>query len=134
VIYKLVEIQWKDQVRGTAKFSAEKKTYPGRKQVFRFKGGDGSLSHDVIALEDETFPDADPLLVQVMCGGRRVDSAAQCPPVTAKKARERFLENRKSLPPRLLALGSLLEHFPVQYSARLEEMCQQMQHHFVEAV
>ena len=134
VIYKLVEVQWKDRVRRTAKFSAEKKTYPGRKQVFRFKGGDGFLSHDVIALEDEVFPDADPLLVQVMCGGRRLDSAAQCPPVTAKKARERFLENRKSLPPRLLALGSLLEPFPVRYSARLEEMCQQLQHHFVATV
>ena len=96
--------------------------------------GPAPLSHDVIALEDEVFPDADPLLVQVMCGGRRLDSGAQCPPVTAKRARARFLENRKSLPPRLLALGSVPEPFPVRYSARLEEMCQQLQHHFVEAV
>lgn len=134
VIYKLVEIQVRDQVRGTAKFSVEKKTYPGRKQVFRFRDGDGFLPHDVIASEDEDLPDAEPLLVQVMCGGRRLDSAAHCPSVAVKEARTRFLENRKSLPPRLLALGPLLEPFPVRYSARLEEMCQQLQHRFVEAV
>ncbi len=133
VIYKLVEIQLKDQVRSTVKFSAGKRTYPGRKQVFRFKSGDGFLSHDVIALEDEAFPGAESLLVQVMREGRRLDSAAECSSVAAKKARARFCENRKSLPPRLLALGSPLQPFPVQYSVRLEEMCQQLQHHFVEA-
>src|SRR5215471_5499835 len=36
LIYKLVEVEFENHVRDTAKFSAEKKTYPGRKQVFRF--------------------------------------------------------------------------------------------------
>ena len=43
VIYKLVEVETGGIARGTAKFSEDKKTYPGRKQVFRFMGKDGEI-------------------------------------------------------------------------------------------
>jgi nicotinate phosphoribosyltransferase len=128
VIYKLVEVECNGEVRGTAKFSAEKKTYPGRKQIYRFKEDDGVLSHDVIALEHEAFPGADPLLVQVMRGGRRLDSVAQSPAATAETARLRFLESRKCLPPFLLTLEESTVPFPVHYSPRLEEMREQLKH------
>src|SRR5947207_9174342 len=58
VIYKLVEVETDGQVRSAAKFSEEKKTYPGRKQVFRFTGKDWTFSSAVIGLEDESLTDA----------------------------------------------------------------------------
>ena len=42
------------------KLSKDKITLPGRKQVYRFKNGDGNFEKDVIALADET------------CGGRTI--------------------------------------------------------------
>jgi len=126
VIYKLVEVQFKEQVRSTAKFSADKQTYPGRKQVFRFRGDDGKFSHDVIGLEDETFPGAEPLLIQVMRDGRRVDRETQGPAPAVRAARSRFLANRASLPTALLSLEPAAP-FPVRYSARIEEMRDQLE-------
>ena len=127
VIYKLVEVEFTDHIRPTAKFSAEKKTYPGRKQVFRFTGTDGKFAEDIIGLEDESFPAARPLLVPVMRQGRRVGPAEQSPAVTAQTARREFLANRACLPARLAALGTADPPFPVHYSNRLEELCRQVQ-------
>lgn len=131
VIYKLVEVQSRDRVRGTAKFSAEKKTYPGRKQVFRFRGEDGKLAGDVIGLEDEIFPGADALLIQVVREGRRLEVAARNSPSTVKSAQARFLADRKRLPSRFLALGTASPQFPVHYSTRLEKECDQLRQTFV---
>ncbi len=132
VIYKLVEVQFKNHIRSTAKFSVEKKTYPGRKQVFRFSGEDGMLAHDIVALEDEVFPGSEPLLLQVMQEGRRLKVAAQDPPVTAKSARSRFLAGQSRLPSRFLALAQAAPAFPVCYSPRLEKLADQLKHIFVE--
>ena len=61
-VYKLVQYG----ERPVMKLSAGKATAPGEKQVFRSDAG------DVIGLRDETAPDgAEPILVQVMAGGRR---------------------------------------------------------------
>jgi nicotinate phosphoribosyltransferase len=132
VIYKLVEVEFANHIRDMAKFSAEKKTYPGRKQVFRFSTKEGMFSADVIALEDEMFPGAEPLLVQVMQKGRRLEVASRSPAVTARNARSTFLAGRKRLHPRFLTLGSATP-FPVRYSDRLEKLCDQIRHIFVEA-
>ena len=132
VIYKLVEVQFENHIRDTAKFSAEKKTYPGRKQVFRFSTEEGVFSSDIIALEDEVFPGAEPLLVHVVHEGRRLEVASHSPAVMARNARSTFLAGRKRLPPRFLTLGSATP-FPVHYSDRLERLCDQIRHIFVEA-
>jgi nicotinate phosphoribosyltransferase len=125
VIYKLVEIQFADHVRGTAKFSEEKKTYPGRKQIFRFSDEGGKFSGDVIALEDEVFSGAEPLLVKVMREGRRLEVVDQDPATTVRSARSRFLADHGRLPARLLALSAATP-FQVHYSARLEDLCDQL--------
>jgi nicotinamidase-related amidase len=132
VIYKLVEVEFANHIRDTAKFSAEKKTYPGRKQVFRFSTEEGMFLADVIALEDEMFSGAELLLVQVMHKGRRLEVASLSPAVTARNARSTFLAGRKRLPPRFLTLSSAMP-FPVRYSDRLERLCDQIRHIFVEA-
>ncbi len=122
VIYKLVEVEFPNHVRSTAKFSVEKKTYPGRKQVLRFST-DGTYSHDVISLHDETMAGAQPLLCQFMGDGKRLELAARDPVANALNARKRFLETRRHLPAELLELGPVKHPFPVCYSDRLEQLC-----------
>jgi nicotinate phosphoribosyltransferase len=133
VIYKLVEVDTGDTVRSAAKFSQEKITYPGRKQVFRFLGRDGKFSEDVIGLDTESFPGSDPLLVPVMREGRRIPSADQDPFATIKRARSRHLADRVRLPERILALSQAQPAFPVRYSERLEELRDQVRQSVVKA-
>lgn len=118
VIYKLVEVENEGDVRGVAKFSAEKKTYPGRKQVFRFSE-DGVIREDVIGLEDEPFPGSTQLLVPVMRQGRRTRGERN-PVEAVRVARQRFLEGQQRLPKQLLSLGKADPPYPVRYSERLE--------------
>ena len=125
VIYKLVEVELDNRTRGTAKFSQDKKTYPGRKQIFRLASGDGTYSSDVIGLEDETFPSAEPLLIPVMRNGQRLESARQDPPAAVRTAQERFLASRAQLPRRLLSIGVADPPYSVSYSTCLEDLCEQ---------
>jgi nicotinate phosphoribosyltransferase len=74
VVYKLVEITTGTERRYVAKYSADKRTYPGAKQVFRYK------NHDVIgAMEEcggapagEESPQA--LLRPILLNGKLTDS------------------------------------------------------------
>src|SRR5437867_3790466 len=131
VIYKLVEVETDGQVRSAAKFSEEKKTYPGRKQVFRFTGKDGTFSSDVIGLDEESMAEAEALLVPVMRQGRRLEASHQDSTSAVKSARARFLTSRLRLPSHLLALRETTQPFPVHYSARLEELSDQVRQTFV---
>jgi len=126
VIYKLVEVDLGDAVRNAAKFSQEKITYPGRKQVFRFTDKGARFSGDVIGLDTESFPGSDPLLVPVMRAGRRNVAAGLEPLETIKVAQDRHLADRARLPERILALRAPEPPFPVQYSERLEELRDQV--------
>ncbi|MGE5323873.1 MAG: nicotinate phosphoribosyltransferase [Actinomycetota bacterium] len=126
VIYKLVEVEFPNHIRSTAKFSAEKKTYPGRKQVFRFSA-DSRYSHDVIGLEQESFPGTELLLVPVMRNGKRLPVAGRDPVANALAARRRFLEARRRLPAEFVELGPASQAFPVRYSNRLEGLCNAVQ-------
>jgi nicotinate phosphoribosyltransferase len=126
VIYKLVEVELGGHLRNTAKFSEAKKTYPGRKQIFRSTGGEGKFSSDIIGLEDELFPAADPLLVPVMRHGQRLEVSTPDAAATARAAQQRFLTDRAHLPGSILALGKADPPFPVSYSTRLEELCERI--------
>ena len=70
-VYKLVETVEAGQARPTVKLSSGKRTFPGRKQVWRVTDG-GIASHDVMGLDDETGQDGRALLSRVMRGGVRV--------------------------------------------------------------
>ncbi len=61
-IYKMVEIEERDATRYTAKFSEDKPTLPGAKQIYR------SAQLDVVALAGERM-EGEPLLSPVMAGG-----------------------------------------------------------------
>jgi len=126
VIYKLVEVNVGDIVRSAAKFSQEKITYPGRKQIFRFAKEHKEFSDDVIGLDSETFPGGDPLLVPVLRAGRRIAAAGQDPLATMRRAQERHLSDRARLPEHVLVLRSAEPSFRVRYSERLEELRDQV--------
>ena len=132
VIYKLVEVEVGGRVHSAAKFSEEKHTYPGRKQVFRFSGSDGTYSEDIIGLDDEIFPDAEPLLVPVMRQGRRLEGTLY-EVASAKAGRERFIAARKRLPTQVRALGQPQNPYPVHYSQRLEDLFVRVRESFISA-
>ena len=73
-VYKLVETMEAGQARPTVKLSTGKRTFPGRKQVWRVTEG-GIARHDVMGLEDETAQDGRALLSRVMRDGVRVHRA-----------------------------------------------------------
>jgi len=130
VIYKLVEIELDHRIRGTAKFSEDKKTYPGRKQVFRSANGTATFSGDIIGLEDEAFPGAEPQLIPVMSHGRRLEAVTQEPKAAVRTAQARFVAGRTRLPSRLLSLGMADPPYPVSYSPRLENLGEQIRQSF----
>jgi len=121
-VYKLVEV-CQEQAghrralpRYTAKFSADKFTYPGTKQVFRFAGDGGCYDHDVLARAGEQYPSGEPLLELVMKDGRRT-----CPATALAAIRERVRRISPNLPATVRELRNA-EHFPVRVSAALEDL------------
>ena len=133
VIYKLVEVDLGDTVRSAAKFSQEKITYPGRKQVFRFAEEDGKFSTDVIGLDTEFFPGSDQLLVPLMRKGKCIAAADQDSLAVLKRAQSRHLADRGRLPERVLTLRAAERPFPVRYSEQLEELHDQVRQSVVKA-
>jgi len=116
VIYKLVEIETGGTVRNSAKFSAAKITYPGRKQVFRKLDSRGQFVEDIIALEDERIAGAMPLLQPVVKGGARV-----APAPGLAEAQARGLHQIAGLPAELRQLAQA-PAYAVQHSERLEDL------------
>ncbi len=88
-VYKLVELRDGDEHLPRAKFSPDKTTHPGRKQVFRFSDARAFYDHDVLARADESYPDAEPLLECVMRQGERTHPSPSLPDIQAH-ARERL--------------------------------------------
>ncbi len=113
-------------MRSAAKFSQEKITYPGRKQVFRFTGDEGKFSSDIIGLHGESFPGAEPLLVPVMREGRRLAASGKDLAATMQEVRSRCLACRSRMPGRILALQPAEPPFPVRHSAQLEQLHDQV--------
>ena len=128
VIYKLVEVAENHRTRFTAKFSADKKTYPGRKQVFRFTGTNGKYSRDMIGLHDEAVPGAAPLLVEVVRDGSRTAGVSDSKQALAA-AQARFAECRSRLPVHLLASAPAEPPYSVGCTQRLEELSEQTFQH-----
>ncbi len=95
--------------RYTAKFSEDKITLPGAKQIFRYP------DHDVVGLAEESFaaPEVETLLRPVILGGRLVE-----PPPEPKAARDRASQTLARLPEACRRLDDP-EPYPVEYSRGL---------------
>jgi len=115
IAYKLVEYEGE----GRTKLSSGKPIYPGRKQVFRRSEG-GRFVEDVIASAEESHP-GEPLLVQVMAGGRRLpfDHGLEA-------ARHRCRAQIEALPEGVRALEPTAT-FPVRIADGLREAHEALQ-------
>ena len=124
-VYKLVEIVRDGKVIRTAKFSKDKVTWPGRKQVYRLVEQERkAFRRDVITVHDER-PEtpasltAHPLLVPVMREGRQIH-----PETDLQLAQSRCREQWAQLDPRCRKLVEA-EAYPVRYSPGLQELLKQ---------
>ena len=119
VVYKLVELNG----RFTAKFSEDKHTLPGAKQVFRF------ATHDVIACSWECLgcghgePEAKALLRPVMLGGKLIE-----PLPTPAAARQHAADCIKRLPTAIRSLFDTGQEYHVDQSHELLTLYEKVQH------
>jgi nicotinate phosphoribosyltransferase len=119
VVYKMVELNG----RFTAKFSEDKHTLPGAKQVFRFAG------HDVIACSWECLgcgagePEAKALLRPVMLHGQLIE-----PLPSASAARQHAAELVKRLPIAVRSLFDTGQEYRVEQSRELSALYETFQH------
>jgi nicotinate phosphoribosyltransferase len=119
VVYKLVELDG----RFTAKFSEDKHTLPGAKQVFRFSG------HDVIGCSWECLgcgrdePQARALLRPVILKGKQIESLPD-----AAAARQHAAESIQRLPTAIRSLFDTDQHYRVEHSPALLDLYEKIQH------
>lgn len=111
-VYKMVELDVQGIKRFTAKFSEDKLTVPGAKQVWRDEG------RDVIVRSGECGR-GEALLRPVILGGRLVEELP-----TLKEARERAASSIAKLPEALRGLDAA-EPWPVIYSKELRALIEQ---------
>lgn len=110
--YKLVEYEG----RPLLKLSTGKATLPAPKQVWRRTGPDGRYAGDVITTAAEVDPDAEPLLVPVMAGGRRLHPREPLPDL-----RDRCLAERAKLPDSIRRIRDAAA-YPVAISEHLRQL------------
>jgi len=108
-VYKLVEMEICGIQRFTAKFSDDKPSYPGSKQIFR------DTARDVIARSGECGR-GEALLRPIILGGRLIE-----PLPTLEQGRKRAAESVAKLPPALRELD-VTEPWPVIHSRELREL------------
>jgi nicotinate phosphoribosyltransferase len=111
-VYKLAELDIAGIKRFTAKYSEDKGSLPGSKQVFREE------SRDVIARSGECGK-GEALLRPVILGGRLIE-----PLPSLEQSRARAAELVAKLPPSLRELEEA-EPWPVIYSRELRELTEQ---------
>lgn len=114
-VYKLQEYGGKPR----RKRSPGKATWPGRKQVYRHYDEAGRFGHDVLMLESEQEPDAEPLLVGVMKHGRRLGATE-----TLQAIRERAASQLPRLPERLKALDTACAPYCVRAAPALHKLAE----------
>lgn len=120
LIYKLVEVERAGEVYEAAKLSAAKVTYPGRKQVLRYSNSKGQYVGDKITLDGEPSNGSEPMLVEVMRGGRRTAAAE-----SISVLRGRCINSLAWLPQRFLQINRSAV-YPVRYSQRLKTMLERV--------
>lgn len=105
------------------KHSPGKATWPGRKQVWRQYGSDGRAAGDVVSTADDSQP-GEPLLVQVMAAGRRVEPKPTLAAIRAHTQRtlERLPEPLRQLqvePAYRVEIGDALKRLAEETDRRL---------------
>ncbi len=111
-VYKLVELRSGGKRRYVAKFSEDKSTVPGAKQIFRYG------RKDLLACSHESHPDArEALLEPVILHGELVQSLP-----TATESQRHARESLDKLPKRLRSLFECDVPWPVETSKELQHL------------
>jgi len=116
--YKLVQtVDRENNIKYKAKYSPQKQTVAGKKQVFRRYASDGFIEEDIIGLSAEVAPqDARPLLKQVIRQGEIIK------PLPSLQEIKKNAEQRLSLlPPSFLKLGTQSRLKP-KYTHKIAEL------------
>ncbi|MCB9359262.1 nicotinate phosphoribosyltransferase [Candidatus Woesearchaeota archaeon] len=119
-VYKLVE----DNQGGKIKLAPGKKTYPGKKQIYR-QEVNGEYKVDILALEDEKVM-GKPLLEQVVKDGERVRERPKL-----AETREYCL-NEVAKMPEALKQTRVIEQYQVQISYGLNNLVNQLTDQFAQ--
>lgn len=106
--------------RPVLKLSTDKISLPGAKQVFRFVET-GKLTHDIIALLEETVEGGEPLLQMVMTDGQIVR-----PLPSLSEIRELFQEEFSQLNDNYKAIRDP-DNYPVQLSLGLQDLKERLE-------
>lgn len=112
IAYKLVEYER----RPILKLSSGKKTWIGKKQVYRHYDTEGKMDHDRICLLDSSDSDGEPLLDLVMKEGKPTR-----PPESLTAIRARFGEEWERLPQKYRAIRPE-GYYPVEISEVLRTL------------
>lgn len=96
------------------KVSEGKQTWPGRKQVYRYRDRNGHFQKDILTTLDDPL-DGEPLLQPVMRSGRRLG-----PPETLATIRARCAAQLQALPEALKTLEAA--DYPVEISPALKRL------------
>lgn len=112
IVYKIVEYDG----RPLLKLSSGKKTWVGRKQIFRFLGENGKMREDLLGLMEESYPTGEPLIETIIADGRLVH-----PPESLGSIRDRFKKEWETLPQPYRALDAR-EKYPVLISMALNDL------------
>ncbi|MFZ2446113.1 MAG: nicotinate phosphoribosyltransferase [Syntrophobacteraceae bacterium] len=112
IVYKLVEYDG----RPILKLSSGKKTWIGKKQVYRHYDAGGTMDHDRLCLAGRGDSGGEPLLEVVMEGGKPVR-----PREPVETIRARFAGEWQKLPERIRDTGAE-EKYRVEISETLREM------------
>lgn len=102
------------------KRSEGKATWPGRKQVYRYRDGQGRLAYDLLTLEADPHP-GEPLIKPVMRAGKRLAS-----PEPLSQIRNRVAEGLASLPERLRSLEQATPPYEVRVSEAIQRLAAQV--------
>ena len=124
-VYKLVDVDFGQGPMGRVKLSSEKSTYPCRKQVFRKVEPDGSFGSDIIARENESYPNTEPLLTCVMRQGKRI---GQRPPL--KDVQQTARSFLSKLPEAYRRLKNP-ERYPVRFSDDLQNRLEEIRNRLI---
>ncbi|MCK5074876.1 MAG: nicotinate phosphoribosyltransferase, partial [Calditrichia bacterium] len=114
-IYKLVQLEQENNTFYTAKFSKNKTTYPGKKQIFRQRDKNEIFSNDIIGLNNEEI-EGEKLLYQVFLNGKRTQ-----PKTNLKTIQEYCRKQLANLPEQLLNITYVF-NVNVKYSSSLNDL------------
>jgi nicotinate phosphoribosyltransferase len=116
-IYKLVETEKDGKAQFKAKFSKDKATYPGKKQVYRIIDEEGNYQKDIIGLIDENISEKhETLLQEIIRNGQLI-----CKFPELRDIQGRFSQKLEKLNQKYKQLEKP-EMYPVEYSENLQKL------------